>query len=62
MGAEFLFTLKINFRFLFILQITRRVEVWEWGLYIRTNKGEGQRGGEVEVCHKLAEVQSGSTF
>ena len=26
MGAEFLFTIELNFRFLFVLQITRRVD------------------------------------
>ena len=37
MAAEFLFTLKLDFRFLFIFQITRRVEVPGWGS-IRTNE------------------------
>ena len=35
MGAEFLFRLKPNFSFLFILQITRRVEARRWEIVYR---------------------------
>ena len=50
MAAKFLFTLELNFRFLFILQIAGKLEAQGWEIYIRTNKGEGYK---VEVLFEL---------